>query len=93
MNIKFEAVEDLQMETSSVVTKSATGVKLDVEINIDGDEGNFELYDIETGGESWYAEGCLELDGKSVVGYDGVFDLPNVIKDMLRVKGYNLDEL
>ena len=93
MNIKFEAVENLQMETSSSVTKAANGIKLDVEINIDGDEGNFELYDIETGGEEWYAEGCLELEGKSVVGYDGVFDLPNVIKDKLKENGYNLDEL
>jgi len=93
MNIRFTAFESLQMENSYTVVKKANNIELDVEINIDGDEGNFELYDVESGGEEWYAEGCLELDGKSVVGFDGVFDLPNVIKDKLIEKGYNLDEL
>lgn len=90
----FTAVESLQMENSFTVTRKQDGVELEVSINIfDAESGSFELYDIETGGEEWYAEGCLDIDGKNIVGYDGVFDLPRVIKTKLVEMGYSLDEL
>ena len=46
----------------------------------------YEFYDVESGGEKYYAEGSLEIDGGILVGYDGVGSLPTVIMDILRDK-------
>ena len=54
-------------------------------------DGWFEVYDIETGGDDWYAEGCLDFDGMDLVGYDGCFCLPDVVIDKLKSLGYKDD--
>ena len=38
-----------------------------------------------------YEEGCLEFDGNTLTGYDGVFELPEQITDYLEVLGYKID--
>ena len=58
---------------------------------IDKDYGCFEFYDIDTGGERLYAEGGLWFDGKELVDYDGVFQLPLPVIDKLKEWGYNTE--
>ncbi len=63
-------------------------------VGINDEQGGwFEVYDEESGGEDWYAEGSIDFDGMDVIGYDGCFDLPNVVCDKLEELGYNLDTL
>ena len=68
--------------------------ELNITINIfDAERGSFELYDEETGGEDWYAEGGLWFNGKDLIDYDGVFALPKVIENKLTEMGYNLEDI
>ena len=90
----FEATQSLSLDTSYGSIRQQKDVELQVTVGIkDADSGWFELYDEETGGDDWYAEGGLEFDGMNVVGYDGCFELPNVVSDKLVELGYSLDEL
>ena len=76
-----------------------TNVEMDTEVCIDPDHGYggwYETYDLETGGDRFYAEGVLETehdeDGSvRLVGYDGCFELPEFITDALESKGVIID--
>jgi hypothetical protein len=90
---KFTAVQSLQLENSFGTIATATDVQLDVSLGINSEDyGWFEFYDIETGGDNWYAEGGLWFDGKELVDYDGVFSLPPFILDKLEELGYNVED-
>ncbi len=90
----FTAYESLSLENSFVTIKEQKDIELNVTIGIHDDEsGWFELYDEESGGEEWYAEGGLELDGLSVTGYDGVFALPMCIIEKLQEMGFDTTEI
>jgi hypothetical protein len=90
----FTAYESLSLENSFVTIKEQKDIQLNVTIGIHDDEsGWFELYDEESGGEEWYAEGGLELDGLSVTGYDGVFALPVCIINKLQEMGFDTTEI
>jgi len=90
----FTAYESLSLENSFVTIKEQQDIQLNVTIGIHDDEsGWFELYDEESGGEDWYAEGGLELDGLSVTGYDGVFALPVCIIKKLQEMGFDTTEI
>ena len=90
----FKAYESLSLENSFVTIKEQKDIELNVTIGIHDDEsGWFELYDEESGGEEWYAEGGLELDGLSVTGYDGVFALPMCIIEKLQEMGFDTTEI
>jgi len=92
--VNFESVQSLRLASSYGVVKQEELVEIEVNISIDGNRGSFELYDIETGGESWYAEGGLWLKkGTELVDYDGVHELPKVVSDKLIEMGINLDNL
>lgn len=92
--VKFEATQSLSLGNSYGTIKQEKDIKLSVEINImDAQRGCFEIYDIKTGGESWYAEGGLWFRGKDLTDYDGVFALPKCIEDKLVEMGYSLDNL
>ena len=89
----FKVTKSLSLENSFGIIKQEEGIEIDVTVGInDEDSGWFELYDIETGGEEWYAEGGIEFDGMDIVGYDGVFELPDFIVNKLVELGYK-DEL
>jgi hypothetical protein len=91
---EFIATESLSLENSFATIKEQENIELQVTIGIDSNErGWFEIYDIESGGEEWYAEGELEIDGMAVVGYDGVFALPRCIVDKLEEMGYDVSEI
>ncbi len=93
MQIEFIAKESLSLENSFATIKEQNDIELQVTIGIDFERGWFEIYDIESGGEEWYAEGELEIDGMAVVGYDGVFALPVCIIEKLEEMGYDVSEI
>ena len=91
------------MTTAYDVDKDrATNVVMDSSIGIDPNHqygGWYETYDLETGGERFYAEGILEIywdteDNRGDVrltGYDGCFELPEYIIEALEKKGVIID--
>jgi hypothetical protein len=89
----FKSVQNLSLDTSFGSIKQEEGVELEVTVGIkeDGEYGWFELYDIETGGDEWYAEGGLWFDGKTLTDYDGVFELPIPVEEKLKEWGYETD--
>ena len=56
-------------------------------------EGWFEYYDLETGGEDEYAEGGIWVENSKVRDYDGVFELPEVILEWLNQFNINTEDL
>tara|TARA_B110000503_G_scaffold6425_2_gene8809 strand:+ start:5980 stop:6270 length:291 start_codon:yes stop_codon:yes gene_type:complete len=89
---EFEATQSLSLGNSFGTIREEDNVKLQVTVGIKSKHGGwFEVYDIETGGDDWYAEGCLEFDGMDLVGYDGCFSLPEVVIDKLKTLGYKDD--
>ena len=89
----FEVQQALSLENSFGVLKQET-VLLEVTVGINSpDYGWFELYDIESGGEEWYAEGSLQIEGNQITGYDGVFALPEAILTKLKEMGYDTSEV
>ena len=82
---------------------AANDVEMDTTIGIDPDHrygGWYETYDLETGGERFYAEGVLETEDSSdgegnervvLTGYDGCFELPDYIIKALEEKGVIID--
>ena len=73
-------------------------VEMDTSVSVDPDHqygGWYETYDLETGGDRFYAEGVLEVyfdeDGPRLTGYDGCFELPEYITEALEKKGVIID--
>ena len=76
----------------------AENVKMDTEVCVDPehrDGGWYETYDLDTGGDRFYAEGVLEVnfdgDKPTLVGYDGCYELPDYIINALEEKGVIID--
>ena len=90
----FQVVQSLSLGNSFGTIKEEDDDTLEVTVGINSDGyGWFELYDVESGGEEWYAEGGLWIDGKMITGYDGVFSLSQVIIDKLKEWGYDTSEI
>ncbi len=90
----FQTTQALTLENSFSVIKAEDNILLEVTVGINSDDyGWFEIYDIESGGEEWYAEGGLEIEGNMITGYDGVFSLPTPIIDKLLEWGYDVSEV
>jgi hypothetical protein len=94
----FEVVRYINRQNSVGVLNEKDNVKLTVTVTMDTEKGSggFEFYDDETGGEDWYAEGGIWLhkeNKEQVCDYDGVFDLPDFIKDKLNEWGIKTDWL
>ena len=51
-------------------------MKLTCWVNLEKQRGGLEWYDIETGGNRFYAEGGLWFDDNKLSDFDGVADLP-----------------
>ena len=90
----------VSMQTAYDVTLcEAENVVMDTTIAVDPNHrygGWYETYDVETGGDYFYAEGILEIywdDNGDVrlTGYDGCFELPEFITDALESKGVIID--
>jgi hypothetical protein len=89
MKHEFIAKESLSLDNSFGTIKKQENIELSVTIGLNEGGGWFELYDTETGGDEWYAEGGLWFDGKELTDYDGVFSLPVCIIEKLKELGYN----
>ena len=90
----FQATQALTLENSFGVIKSENNIVLEVTVGINSDNyGWFEIFDVESGGEEWYAEGGLEIEDNMITGYDGVFSLPTPIIDKLLEWGYDVSEV
>lgn len=90
----FTAVQSLSLENSFGTIATENNVKLEVSLGINSEDyGWFEFYDVETGGEDWYAEGGLNFENKVLVDYDGVFSLPGFILDKLAELGYDVEDV
>ena len=102
MTYDFIATEHLSLENSFGTIKEASGplrVRVGIHENVVGIDENgqseieysgwFELCDVATEGEDWYAEGELSFAGKELVDYDGVFALPQCVCDCLRQHGFD----
>lgn len=92
---EFRATSYVSYENSFGMIRNEWDCELQVTIgfSLDNSGGYFEIYDVETGGEKWYAEGCLDIDGKDVIGYDGIFSLPWFITDKLKELGFNTEDV
>ena len=87
----FEVKHSLQLDNSFITLKAEDDIALEVTVGIKDDGyGWFEFYDIESGGEEWYAEGGLWFDGKELTDYDGVFSLPSFVSEKLKEWGYDV---
>lgn len=74
----------------SMVYKDGDGDVYDLTIGMHDDgDGWYEHYDEETGGEEFHQEGVLEFKGFDIVGYDGCFELDEVIIKLLESFGFN----
>lgn len=89
----FTSTQTLSMSNSFGLVREPEVVKIDVTVGIHdgGETGWFELYDIESGGDDWYASGGLWFNGNKLVEYDGVFSLPHVVEEKLKEWGYQID--
>jgi len=94
IQVEFIATESLALENSFTIIKEQENIELQVTIGINSDDyGWFEIYDVETGGDEWYAEGGIWFKGMTIVDYDGVFALPRCIIEKLKEMGYDVSEV
>jgi len=84
---KFKVVQYVAMVSPRVK------ITMDYTVGVEDGRGWFELYDEESGGEGFYAEGCLIFEGKELIDYDGIFELPDEILDKLEEHGYDVDDM
>ena len=68
-------------------------MELSVNVNTDDSYGSFELYDLEESGERYYADGGLWFEGKVLTDYDGIFELPEKVTEILEEWGFDLSEM
>jgi len=86
--------EHLTLENSFGIIRENAEVKLNCTVGIkDHTYGWFEVFDEETGGQDWHAEGGLWFDNWEVTDYDGVFSLPSGVIELLKENGYNTEEV
>lgn len=95
MTHEFQTIESLQLENSFVVLKAQNNIRLQcsLEIKREDNTGWFQIYDVDSGGLDWYAEGGLWFENMKVVDYDGVFALPISIINKLEELGYDCQEV
>lgn len=88
----FEVVKGLSLETSYGRIRHENDVVISVTIGYRAEDnyGWFEIYDVKTGGDNWYAEGGLWFNDEELTDYDGVFELPEFIWEYLKKKGFDV---
>ena len=82
-----------ERSTSPIVEREKKTMQYHVSWDKNGESGSFEIYDVESGGEDYYAEGCLEFTGKVLDGYDGVFSLDEEVVNCLEKMGADVKQM
>ena len=67
--------------------------ELTIDTELDDQQGWFEYFDEESGGDDVYGEGGLWLEDNSVTDYDGCFELPEVILGWLKQFNISTEDL
>lgn len=58
-------------------------------VAVDKQNGTWEF--MEDNDEESYMSGCYYVEGKNVVDYDGAYELPLEVRDLLENVGYQID--
>lgn len=86
--------ETLVMENSFGIVRKEKDVEVTYIVRLPKHHyGSFEIYDNETGGENWYAEGGLWFKDKTLTDYDGVFALLPTVIEILEENGFDLEDM
>ena len=91
----FKVNTPVALETSYAVLDKSENEEMEITVAVDDEKqyGYFEMYDTETGGERFYAEGGLWFEGKTLTDYDGVFELSQHVMNKLKEWGYDVSEI
>ena len=91
----FSKVRYVGWETSlsPIVEREKRTMEYTVEWYKDEERGWFEIYDEESGGEDYYAEGGLGFTGNVLDDYDGVFSLDDEVIKCLKDWGADVSEM
>jgi len=90
---KWKEVEYVNYQTSFNSTKpESRTMNYEVWWDKDHENGGFELYDEESGGNDYYGEGGLWFSGELLTDYDGMFELPEAVVDVLKKMGANVED-
>ena len=91
----FQVESPVKLETVHAVLDSSPKETLEITVGADTNDeyGFFEIYDIKSGGERFYAEGGLWFTGKELVDYDGVFELSQHVTKKLKEWGFDTSEI
>jgi len=92
---KFSKVRYVGWATSMspIVEREKKTMQYSVEWDKDGEFGSFEMYDKESGGEDYYASGCLDFTDTTLDGYDGVFSLDEEVVNCLEEWGADVKQM
>ena len=63
---EFKVVQNVAMETSAGLVAPRVKRTMDFTVCVENGRGWFELYDEESGGRDFYAEGCLIFNGEEL---------------------------
>jgi len=72
--------------SGSIIEQYKKGVEVEIELNNDG-RGTWQVASTHDDG---YGSGSLSIEGKEVVDYDGCFELPSRVKEILVKLGYKV---
>jgi len=72
--------------SGSIIEQYKKGVEVEIVLNNDG-RGTWQVASTHDDG---YGNGSLSIDGKEVVDYDGCFELPSRVKEILVKLGYKV---
>lgn len=94
IQVEWVGEADLSLDNSfgRIASEKNVSILFTLGIHEGGRTGWFEFYDAQTGGIDWYAEGMLWFDGKTLMDYDGVYDLPIEIVNKLDELGYDVED-
>ena len=88
----FVVESPVKLETVYAVIDSSPKEELEITVAVSDKDryGYFEILDIETEGERFYANGGLWFVGTKLTDYDGVFQLSDHVSNKLKEWGYDV---
>lgn len=89
----FETVSCASLENSFGTIAQKDNIHFHVEVHVDdkSNYGYFEMFEVDSEEEDWYASGGLWFKDGVLTDFDGVADLPTMVRDKLVEWGYKID--